>query len=225
MMTAAVDEKLAWYVSRSSGLMAWVIITASIVWGLALSSRIVRKRGAPAWLLDLHRYLGTLSLAFTAVHLVSLPFDKYAHISITELLVPYVSAKRNGYAPGPIAWGIVGFYLLIAIQLTSWAKKRIPAKLWHIVHLTSIPLFAIATIHGFTAGTEHANQLVVWGAIVGGLIFFFLFLFRIFSKVGPAPERVSASADVVVNTTSVDPIVAKSAEAKRAERIAALQSR
>ena len=56
----AVTTKLAWYVARSSGIVAWATVTASILWGLTLSSRLVRKRGVPAWLLDLHRYLGTL---------------------------------------------------------------------------------------------------------------------------------------------------------------------
>ena len=51
------DEKLSWYVARSSGLVAWALVTASIVWGLALSSRLIRRRGVPAWLLALHRYL------------------------------------------------------------------------------------------------------------------------------------------------------------------------
>ena len=60
----AVTDKLAWYVARSSGIVAWATVTASILWGLTLSSRLVRKRGVPAWLLDLHRYLGTLSLVF-----------------------------------------------------------------------------------------------------------------------------------------------------------------
>ena len=65
----AVTDKLAWYVARSSGIVAWATVTASILWGLTLSSRLVRKRGVPAWLLDLHRYLGTLSLVFVVVHL------------------------------------------------------------------------------------------------------------------------------------------------------------
>jgi hypothetical protein len=53
----AVTSQLWWYVARSGGLVAWATCTASIAWGLALSTRIVRKRGLPAWLLDLHRFL------------------------------------------------------------------------------------------------------------------------------------------------------------------------
>jgi DMSO/TMAO reductase YedYZ heme-binding membrane subunit len=199
LLYGAVDEKLAWYISRSSGLIAWVVVTASIVWGLTLSTRLIRKRGAPAWLLDLHRYLGTLSLIFTAIHVISLPFDSYAHIAVKELLLPFQSLGRNGYKPEPIAWGIAGFYLLVAIQITSWLKKRLPRKLWHGVHLLSIPLFFVATVHGFKAGSEKENPLVFVTVIIGSTLFFFLFLFRIFSVVGQddrAADRELRDGDV-----------------------------
>ena len=76
-MIATVNPQLWWWLARASGIVAWCMVTASIVWGLALSSKLVRRRKVPAWLLDLHKYLGTLSLAFIAVHLVALVADSY----------------------------------------------------------------------------------------------------------------------------------------------------
>ena len=43
-------QQLAWFITRSSGIMAWVLATSSIIFGLALSTRLVRKKGVPAWL-------------------------------------------------------------------------------------------------------------------------------------------------------------------------------
>src|SRR3954447_23757356 len=111
----AVTEKLAWYVARSSGIVAWATVTASILWGLTLSSRLVRKRGVPAWLLDLHRYLGTLSVVFVAIHLAGLVADNFVYFGWSELLVPMSSPWRTG----AVAWGIVAFYFLVAIQISS----------------------------------------------------------------------------------------------------------
>ena len=84
----AVTEKLAWYVARSSGIVAWATVTASILWGLTLSSRLVRKRGVPAWLLDLHRFLGTLSVVFVVVHLFGLWADNFVYFGWRELFIP-----------------------------------------------------------------------------------------------------------------------------------------
>ncbi len=176
-MNAVLNAKLSWYASRASGLVAWSTVTASMLWGLALSTRLIRRKGAPAWLLELHKFLGTLSVVFVGVHVLALWADNYVYFGPRELFVPLASAWR----PGAVAWGIVAMYLLVAIQLTSWAMRRLPRKVWHAVHLTSFPLFAAATVHGFTAGADNTNLLVQWVALTGGLLVFFLGAFRVLS--------------------------------------------
>lgn len=172
--------KLAWYIARSSGLMAWVLATSSIIFGLALSTRLVRKKGVPAWLNSLHRYLGTLTLVFTAVHLGALVADNWVHFGVADLFVPMASSWR----PGAVAWGIVAMYLLVAVQLTSWCKRWLPRKLWHAVHLSSIPMFVVGTLHGFQSGADAKNLWVQWGALSGSVSLLFLILFRVTSESG-----------------------------------------
>ncbi len=174
-MSGVLNSQLSWYAARASGLVAWAIVTLSILWGLALSTRLVRRKGVPAWLLDLHKFLGTLSIVFVAVHVVALVADNYVYFGPRELLVPFASAWR----PGAVAWGIVATYLLVAIQLTSWSMKWLPRKLWHRVHLMSIPMFAFSTVHGFTSGADNTNLAVEWVAITAGLAVFSLVGFRL----------------------------------------------
>jgi len=181
----AVNQKLMWYVSRSSGMIAWAMVTASILWGLALSSRLVRKRGIPAWLLDLHRYLGTLSIVFTVVHLLGLVGDNYTHFSWSELFVPMASK----WQPGNVAWGIAAFYVLVAIQVTSWLMRHLPRRLWHAIHLSSVILFITATIHGWRAGTDHHNRLLQWFALTGLVLVGVLAAYRINTSVAKRRAR------------------------------------
>ena len=171
----ALTTKLSWYVARSSGMMAWALVTASILWGLALSSRLIRKRGVPAWLLALHRYLGTLSIVFVAVHLLALVADNFVYFGWKELFVPTASKWR----PGPTAWGIAAFYLLVAIQVTSWLMSHLSRKVWHAVHLSSFVLFAAGTVHGFQSGADRTNRLVQWSALVGSVLIVTLLVFRL----------------------------------------------
>lgn len=170
----AVNSKLAWYSARASGIVAWAVMTASIVWGLALSTRLIRRKGVPAWLLDLHKFLGTLSLVFVGVHIFALWADTFVYFGPREFLVPMAST----YRPAATAWGVVATYLLVAIEVTSWMMRRLPRKLWHRVHLMSIPMFILASVHGFTAGADNANMLVQWGAFTAALLVFFLLVFR-----------------------------------------------
>jgi predicted ferric reductase len=179
-LIAALNPKLSWYAARASGLIAWALVTLSILWGLALSTRLVRRRGIPAWLLDLHKFLGTLSLVFVGVHIVALWADNFVAFGPRELFVPFASSWRTG----AVAWGIAATYLLVAVQLTSWAMRRLPRRLWHSVHLMSIPMFVTATLHGFTSGADGANVAVQWPAVTGGVFVFLLVSLRVL-----APRR------------------------------------
>jgi predicted ferric reductase len=187
VVLAELNGKLSWYAARASGLVAWAIVTLSILWGLALSTRLIRRKGIPAWLLDLHKFLGTLSIVFVAVHLFALWADNFVYFGARELFVPFASPWR----PGAIAWGIAATYLLVAIQLTSWMMKRLPRKLWHSVHLLSFPMFVFSTVHGFTSGADNMNLAVQWVALTGGLAVFLLISFRVLA---PRRSRRAASA-------------------------------
>jgi len=177
---AELNPQLAWYAARSSGLVAWALVTASILWGLALSTRLIQRRGVPAWLLDLHRFLGTLSLVFVGVHLVALWADSYTVFGWSELFVPMASTFR----PGAVAWGIAATYLLVAVEVTSWLMRRLPRRFWHTVHLGSFILFMTATVHGFQSGADRSALVVQWLALTGGTLVVFLVLFRLL-----APRR------------------------------------
>ena len=180
-----LNPKLSWYAARASGLIAWSIVTLSILWGLALSTRLIRRKGIPAWLLDLHKFLGTLSIVFVVVHIVALCADTFVYFGPRELFVPFASAWR----PGAVAWGIAATYLLVAVQLTSWAMKKLPRRVWHAVHVTSIPMFVFATVHGFTSGADNRNLAVQWAALTGSLFVFLLVSFRVL-----APRRSARRA-------------------------------
>lgn len=193
-MLGAVTPQLAWYAARSSGMVAWALVTASILWGLALSTRLIRRRGVPAWLLDLHRFLGALSLVFVAVHLVALWADSYLVFEWRELFVPMASP----YRPGAVAWGIVATYLLVAIEITSWLMRRLSRRVWHAVHLSSFGLFAGSTVHALQAGTDRASLVVEWLLLTGTTLVLFLTYFRLLaprrSRSGRRVGRAAAGA-------------------------------
>jgi len=204
-MTAAIDPRTWWWVTRASGIVAWVAVAAAVVWGLLVSTKLFRRRGLPAWLLDLHRYLGTLTVAFVVVHVAAISLDSFVHFSFVQLFVPFTASWR----PHAVAWGIVATYLLAAIQLTSWAMRHLPRRLWHRVHLLSLPLLGVATVHGFLAGTDRANRAVQWTALLAWSVVVFLVAVRMLT-----PARA---------TRAVDGLRARAEDvrAERLERVAA----
>jgi hypothetical protein len=155
-----VTSGLWWHLARSAGIVSWVLVTVSVCWGLLLAGRPIPGRAAgwarPHRLLDLHRYLGALAVAFTGIHVGALIADSYVHFDVVDVLVPFASAWRSG----AVAWGVVGLWLLAAIEVTSLARRHLPARVWHGVHLAAYPLFAMATVHGLTAGTDATNPVL-----------------------------------------------------------------
>ncbi len=149
-----MNEQIWWFVARSGGIVAWALVTMSVCWGLMLSTRAAAKAAQPKQLLELHRFLGGLSVTFTGVHLVGLVADSYVHFGWLEILVPWTS----GWRPTAVAWGVVAFYVLIAVELTSLFMKRIPKPVWRHVHRMSLALYVFATVHGLQAGTDIENQ-------------------------------------------------------------------
>lgn len=205
-------EQLTWYAARAGGLVAYALVTAAVIAGLLLTSRAPAGRSlvsprpltsrpltsrAPrglvtwrsrAWVLDLHRFLGGLACAFTGVHLLAVLADDHEQFGLVELLVPLTAT----YRPVAVAWGIVAFYLLLAVELTSLVRGWLPHALWRRVHLTSLPLFVLSTVHLLTAGTDGDHPLAVAGAVLASVLVTVLGLARLLRP--PRPARV-ATAD------------------------------
>jgi DMSO/TMAO reductase YedYZ heme-binding membrane subunit len=144
-------SRLTWYVARASGLVAWGLVVASILWGLVMATGVLRRRRPhPAWMLNMHKFLGVLTLVFVGVHVTAILLDNFVHFGIVDVLVPLASS----WHPVAVAGGIVGMYLLVAIQVTSWLRHRMSAHAWRTVHLTSYGVLAITTVHMLAAGTD-----------------------------------------------------------------------
>lgn len=144
------EPHIWWYVTRASALIAWVLMTASVLWGILLSTRVMRKVDNPAWLQDLHRYLGGLTLIMVALHMVSLMLDPWLKFTIVEELVPF----GTDFKPLPIALGIVAMYLLVAVQGSSLIMNRLPRKFWKGLHYASYATLLLVALHAGWSGTD-----------------------------------------------------------------------
>ncbi|MCB1015074.1 MAG: ferric reductase-like transmembrane domain-containing protein, partial [Acidimicrobiales bacterium] len=155
-------SQLWWYTARAGGIVAWGLLAASVLWGLALSTKVFGKRPRANWLLDLHQWLGTLTMVFLGVHVAGLMLDSYVDFGVADVLVPFASS----WDPAAVAWGIVALYLLLAVELTALARRWLPRKVWRSVHYLSFPLFVLATVHGVAAGTDAATTFAVATVVV-----------------------------------------------------------
>ncbi|MGE5225431.1 MAG: hypothetical protein ACM3OO_01000 [Planctomycetaceae bacterium] len=213
--------------ARAGGIVAWALAAASVLWGLALSTRILGRSPRPAWLYDLHRFLGGTALVFTGVHVLAIWLDTYTSFSLVQLLVPFAAS----WHPGAVAWGIAGFYLLVAVEVTSLLRTRISTRVWRRVHLASFGLFAAATVHALSAGTDrHAPWFL--GVVVGvAALVAALAAVRVVLATGPAaPTAAPRRADpprvrVPPPPVAVAATAARPAAARRSAPLPSLPAR
>jgi methionine sulfoxide reductase heme-binding subunit len=188
-----LNEHVFWYAARATGIVGWVLLTASVLWGLALSTRVLGRQPRPGWMLDIHRYLGGSAVIYTALHIASLWADSFVHFSASDLFVPMASSWR----PGAIAWGIAVMYLLVAVEITSLLKRRIPTRIWRAVHVSSLAALAATWVHAFSAGSDMGSPIARWFAIGSEVTVLFLLAYKGLIRLrmpdlGRAPSGASA---------------------------------
>jgi len=151
-----VSGGLTWYLARSLGIVAYALLTASMLWGLWLSTRTPARQGR-AWLLDVHKVLGGLGVLFVLGHLGALVADSYIDFGVVDLLVPFAS----GWQPRAVAWGVLALYLLAAVEVTSLLRRTLTRRSWRKIHLAAFAAYLMATAHFLTAGTDAGGRLVL----------------------------------------------------------------
>lgn len=174
-----------WYLTRASGIVAWLMLTASVIWGIVLSTKAFPEQRRPAWLLDLHRWLGGLTVSFVVIHLAALVADSYVSFNLIDLLVPFASAWK----PVPVAIGVVAMWLLVAVEATSLLMKRLPRRTWRWIHLSSYAVFLLASLHAAFAGTDSSHWLYQATAVASIVAVMWSTVYRLTHRKRSDPRR------------------------------------
>ncbi len=184
-----MTEQIWWYIARSGGIVALILSGASVIWGLLLSGKVLEGRPGARWLLDLHKWLAGSAVVFTLIHVGALMLDGYLTFGLADVLIPGMSS----WNPTAVAWGVVSGWLLAAVQITSIFMKRLPRKLWKLIHLGSYGVLFTGIVHGALAGTDAANPLYVITVAFMTLTTVFLTFHRILTVRRTRPVRDLAS--------------------------------
>jgi sulfoxide reductase heme-binding subunit YedZ len=151
-MTAilASGPSLYWYLTRSTGAVALLLLSAAVVLGVV----DVRRWSTPRWprfVVDaLHRNVALLAMVFLCLHILTSVLDSFAPISLIDTVVPFAGS----YRPFWLGLGAVAFDLLIAVTLTSLLRRRIGYASWRTIHWLTYASWPIALLHGFGTGSD-----------------------------------------------------------------------
>ncbi len=169
-----MNPQIWWFLSRASGTVAWFLLTTSVLLGILLPAKMFPSQ-RPAWITDLHRWVGGLTVTFLTFHLVGLAVDSYVDFGWSEIFIPFTSEWKQV----PVALGVIAFWLMIMVQASSLIMKRLPRTLWRRLHLLSYPTFVLTSLHGTLAGTDASNWIYAISSILAVTAVVFATSFRI----------------------------------------------
>ena len=147
---AADSQQLWWYVTRSAGIIAYLLLWLSTAWGLAVPSRIISPVLDQTYTFDFHQFISLLSIGFALLHIIVLTLDRYLPYSTLQILIPFLSP----YRPLWVGIGVISFYIILLVTVTFYLRTRIGMSTFRAIHIFSLLGYLGITLHGLYAGTD-----------------------------------------------------------------------
>ncbi len=164
-----------WYVTRAAGLVAYILLWLSMVWGLLISSRMIDPAVQRGSSFDFHQVLSWLSIVFIVVHMIVLLFDAYMPYTLAQILIPFTSAYRSVW----VGVGVIAFYLAVLVSVTFYMMRWIGRKTFRIIHYLSLLSFIGSALHGLFAGSDSVFGSVQAMYVFTALSVVFLVAYRV----------------------------------------------
>jgi predicted ferric reductase len=149
-MLAAAGPSVYWYLTRSTGAVALLLLTLAIAVGVADVQRWSTPRW-PRFVVDsLHRNVSLLAMVFLVLHILTSVLDSFAPISLLDAFIPFTGA----YRPFWLGLGAISFDLLLAVTITSLLRQRMGFASWRAIHWLTYASWPVALLHGFGTGSD-----------------------------------------------------------------------
>jgi methionine sulfoxide reductase heme-binding subunit len=140
-----------WYLTRSTGAVALVLLTVSVILGVLGSLRFFVAPRWPRFTIDaLHRDTSLLVIVLVAVHVITSVLDGFAPISLIDGVIPF----HSPYRPLWLSLGTLSFDLLVALVITSLLRRRLGYPAWRAIHWLAYASWPVAVLHGLGTGTD-----------------------------------------------------------------------
>jgi methionine sulfoxide reductase heme-binding subunit len=183
-------ESLPWYATRALGFLGFWALTASVVYGLLLSTGILDALSHRAVSLTLHQDLSAIGIALVALHGAVLVLDTFVQTTVFQIAVPFATE----YRPVWVGIGQIAFYVMVVVYASFFFRKRLGQRGWRMLHYTTFLAFIGGAAHGLMAGTDTSAPWALWSYAGSIALVVFLLIYRIAVSVARGSSRVASTA-------------------------------
>ena len=156
-------EHIFWITSRAAGGAALILASLAVAVGLMVSAGRRRPNASKRDLRAIHEALSLATLVMVALHGLSLLGDAYLDPGVTGIAIPF----DGSYRPLWTGLGIVAGYGLAALGLGYYARDRIGAARWRMLHRYTAAFWVLAIVHTVGAGSDAAQ---LWFLLASGIV-------------------------------------------------------
>jgi DMSO/TMAO reductase YedYZ heme-binding membrane subunit len=160
-------QNIPWYVTRASAICAYLLMFLIVIWGTGMTTGVIYQYIQPTAAWGIHKFLSIAMSTLVFFHMGALLFDHYINFGMKDLFIPFVA----NFKPLYVGLGVISFYILLVIMITSIFFKNKSERVWHLIHLSVYPLFALALFHGLFTGTDSKTFVMTIIYRVTGVIF------------------------------------------------------
>jgi sulfoxide reductase heme-binding subunit YedZ len=175
MIATSPGPYLWWLVSRASGIVAFGLISVSVLLGLTMATRVLRRPGVGRILVRLHEHVALAGLAAIAIHGLALLGDPWLRPTPDSLAVPFTLS----YRPLFTGLGVVAGYLAAVLGLSFYARRRIGTRLWRRLHRATVIVWLLGVAHTLGAGSDASTPWLRGLMVLTGLPIVYLATLRI----------------------------------------------
>jgi sulfoxide reductase heme-binding subunit YedZ len=190
---AVAGPSAYWYLARGTGVVALLLLTASVVLGVMNSVRFSAGPRWPRFAIDtLHRDVSLLVLVVLAAHIITSVLDSFAPISLLNSVIPFTGS----YRPLWIGLGALSFDLLVALVVTSLTRRRLGYRTWRAIHWFAYASWPVAVLHGLGTGTDTK----LWWMLALTVLCVGVVLVAVWTRIGQAdraPDSIRTPAVVL----------------------------
>jgi methionine sulfoxide reductase heme-binding subunit len=189
-MHGITASTLPWYVSRATGVVSLLLLTAVMVLGI-LVNRQGRLPGLPRFAVtNLHRNLSLMSVVFIVIHVITAVIDGYVSVPLISGVIPFTS----GYEGFWLGLGAISFDLMLALIVTSLVRGYLSRRLWKAVHWLAYASWPVAFAHSLGSSTDMQHGLLLWLAVLCAAVLAAALIWRLvlMTRQVPRAQRVSA---------------------------------
>lgn len=163
------STKAYWYLARSSGVTAYMLLWISMIMGVSMTNKMARIWPGGPTAFDAHQYTSLLGITFALFHAIILLGDEYIKSSLVDVFTPFA----YDYRPLWVGMGQIAFYLIAVVAFSFYVRQVIGRRIWRLLHYLSFVTFMAVLAHGVMAGTDTETffmQVVYWST--GGILLF-----------------------------------------------------